>query len=540
VFKAGPVEITRLEVLNQDGAATAAFQPMDSMTVRVHYRCDGQLPQETLGLAMAINRSADLFPVMQCSMTNPMSYEDSAAYQHAPFRLRPGRAGWVQGRIKPLQLAPGEYILSVGLLPNIANSWEFYEYHHFSYTFVVTTGVSSTGGLIYPLVSWEHRPSRNGELPKVDAGALAEVPVANAGARQGALTTPSTKAPPPGGYDTLREEIQDLCFNIGGYPDAWPRHRQCPCCASTSLAPLFKKYEIEHWVCQACEFVFVNPYPPDDLVGRIYNASYYPAVREFIELPRAQAGREDAALFSTPLEVLDRIIATVAADQPSGEWLDVGGGIGTFAHRIQKKLPSWRVVLNELNSRAHQIAQEVFHLETTTRSPRDLVGQGRRFDAVSLMSVLEHISDPLPFLTDCVDLLAPGGHLVISVPRFTRLNRLISRENNDNVVPPYHVSLFNDANLCLLLKRAGLADGMQVWNDGPPAFQLIDFVHRWSYWDVRVPREPREAPEGIVVKPIPEDVSRMIAALAEADKHVRDFSARSDGGVYLTVIATKP
>ena len=44
----------------------------------------------------------------------------------------------------------------------------------------------------------------------------------------------------------------------------------------------------------------------------------------------------------------------------------------------------------------------------------DLVAQGERFDVVLNMEVVEHVSDPLTFLTACHDLLKPGGLMICS------------------------------------------------------------------------------------------------------------------------------
>jgi SAM-dependent methyltransferase len=41
---------------------------------------------------------------------------------------------------------------------------------------------------------------------------------------------------------------------------------------------------------------------------------------------------------------------------------------------------------------------------------------GQRFDAILLISVLEHLEDPLSALAACRRLLAPGGRLLINVP----------------------------------------------------------------------------------------------------------------------------
>ena len=47
-------------------------------------------------------------------------------------------------------------------------------------------------------------------------------------------------------------------------------------------------------------------------------------------------------------------------------------------------------------------------------SAEDLVTQGERFDVVLNMEVVEHVADPLAYLTACHDLLKPGGLMICS------------------------------------------------------------------------------------------------------------------------------
>jgi ABC-type polysaccharide/polyol phosphate transport system ATPase subunit len=65
VFRRGPIRIRRIDFIDEKGRATTVFKHFGSMRIRVWYECDGPLPKESLGLALAINKPGDLSPVNQ-------------------------------------------------------------------------------------------------------------------------------------------------------------------------------------------------------------------------------------------------------------------------------------------------------------------------------------------------------------------------------------------------------------------------------------------------------------------------------------------
>lgn len=165
VFRRGPVFIDRVEFLNQAGLATDCFRVWESMTVRVTYHCDHDPPQESLGLAVAFNRAHDLVSVSQTSTSRVLRDSEVPVYHRAPFRLRPGRFGVIEARIDPIQFSDGQYIVSVGILPNIPSLSEFYEYHHYFYPItILRDGESLFGTAFYPMVTWTHTPGGHGSI----------------------------------------------------------------------------------------------------------------------------------------------------------------------------------------------------------------------------------------------------------------------------------------------------------------------------------------------------------------------------------------
>lgn len=159
VFRRGPVRIERVEFLDGKGESVRVFGVGDSLTVRVHYSCDGELPDESLGLALALNRQSDLQSVFAISTHTPMNPDDLAEYDTATFRRRPANTGVIEARIDPIQIQPGGYLLSLGLLPNIPTIWAFYEYHHFGYEVRFSANGHTVNGIFNPLLKWSHFPS---------------------------------------------------------------------------------------------------------------------------------------------------------------------------------------------------------------------------------------------------------------------------------------------------------------------------------------------------------------------------------------------
>ena len=158
VFQGSPVRIDRVAFVDEEGNESAAFRMWESLRIRVHYSCPGEIPEPTLGMAVAINREHDLLSVCQFSTARVTRDTELRDYDGAPYRRRAGRSGVLEARLAPLQLADGDYIVSVGILPNAPNVVEFYDYHHYHYRItIVRDGSSLAGTVFYPVVSWRHQ-----------------------------------------------------------------------------------------------------------------------------------------------------------------------------------------------------------------------------------------------------------------------------------------------------------------------------------------------------------------------------------------------
>ena len=337
---------------------------------------------------------------------------------------------------------------------------------------------------------------------------------------------------------TLNAEVRRICIIEGGYPDRWPRHHSCPCCGIGELASVFSKYDFNHDQCTSCGFVCVNPYPPDDVLKRLYAGSYYSNFREYYEARAARQGRVQS-ISAAPLGLIEPMITGATKGRKRGDWLDVGGGIGTVAELVRRRCPDWAIALNEFNPRSAELAREIYGLEILSNNASELSRSDRKFDIISFIQVLEHITDPLSFLRSYVGLLKPDGAMVVVLPQFTRLNAAVSKAASPTATPPFHVSLFRKDNLHTLFARVGAFRAVQVDEFGPPAFNLLHHYDVSDHWDISIPTSADPIPKSLLVKNYQPETAKGLNALAEADLALTQHFSKIDGSLYLVGFARR-
>ncbi len=149
VFRRGPVFIDSVTMLDHTGRPSNLLTTIRPFTLRIAYHCKGALPEETLGVALAVNRLFDLEPVAQWYTQFIRPDETRDLYDDAAFRMKPSSRGTVDLTFAYAPFRQDDYILSIGLLPNAPGTWEFYEYRHFFYPFHVTDGSLCLGAPIF-------------------------------------------------------------------------------------------------------------------------------------------------------------------------------------------------------------------------------------------------------------------------------------------------------------------------------------------------------------------------------------------------------
>ncbi|GJN89283.1 hypothetical protein Rhopal_002262-T1 [Rhodotorula paludigena] len=201
-----------------------------------------------------------------------------------------------------------------------------------------------------------------------------------------------------------------------------------PGSSSASGPNTISQAEIEHfsrlsadWWDPTGEFGLLhrmNPARIDFVRGELLRA-------EELEGPRWLAGKDvldvgcGGGIFA---ESLTRLGANTLA-------IDASGSNITTAQTHAALDPSLHVLNSPIPSRASpspSSARPRPTLEYRHCAAEDLVREGRQFDVVCAMEVIEHVEDPRGFLECLMQLTKPGGHLLLSTISRTPLARLLT------------------------------------------------------------------------------------------------------------------
>jgi len=152
--------------------------------------------------------------------------------------------------------------------------------------------------------------------------------------------------------------------------------------------------------CRGCGLVIRHPPPDPSEEARYYREAYYQAPNVAAWDPRR------IGLYARPLGRIEPRV--------SGRLLlDVGCGYGHFLALARDR--GWEVTGLEPSAQAAAAARRIPGVRILEGSIADLAGSPERFDCITAWNVLDQVVSPRRDLALLVDLLSPGGWLLVRV-----------------------------------------------------------------------------------------------------------------------------
>lgn len=147
-----------------------------------------------------------------------------------------------------------------------------------------------------------------------------------------------------------------------------------------------------------------------------------------------------------------------------GALLDVGAATGIFMHLARER--GWQPTGVELCADRAAEASKEFDVPILVGAFDEINFDGQRFDAISMLDVVEHTFDPLAMVKRAHAVVRPGGAVFIAVPNQQCLLTVLVNTyaqmhgpNAQNLLPrlyvPLHLHYFTPRTLTRLVTAAG-------------------------------------------------------------------------------------
>ena len=214
------------------------------------------------------------------------------------------------------------------------------------------------------------------------------------------------------------------------------KHSACLICNSEKLEDMTRYSEVELCSCNDCGFIFCKKIPCKDDILEYYSTHY------------------DRTSYLSPVtisrynEILDRF----EPFRKTGNLLDVGAGYGFFLEIARQR--GWNVHGTELTDEAldHCTAQGL----TMFKGELQNIDFGNlEFDVLISIEVIEHINNPIEYLTKMNEILRPGGTIYVTTPNFNSYLRYRLKENYNVIEYPNHLGYYTKKTLGKLFNDHG-------------------------------------------------------------------------------------
>lgn len=214
--------------------------------------------------------------------------------------------------------------------------------------------------------------------------------------------------------------------------------------------------------CGTCNMVYLDQNSvsfPKDFYEHQYHQTYLTHVDPDILDP--QKYYEKMKKVSAPW--IERVRGMLQGHE---QVLDVGCSTGHFITGIQDR--AHKVYGHELSRKEVDFCKNTLGLDVDN-IPLDVRFKKESMDVITLIFVLEHIGEPIPFLEELKSYLKPGGKLVIVVPNI--MDALVSLYDIEAFRKFYycieHLFYYSPQTLLRTLEMAGFSGNAQAVQEYP-------------------------------------------------------------------------
>lgn len=242
----------------------------------------------------------------------------------------------------------------------------------------------------------------------------------------------------------------------------------CPGCGDDQGTESFQKNGFMIKECGVCQTIYCSPRPSAEQLARFYADSpstnywandFFPAVlearREKLFIPKAL----EIARMLKANNFLPKVIC------------DVGAGYGLLLEALRQHWPEAEFRGVEPGEKLSAICGEK-GFQVNKSMVEDMTAWQRANDLVICLEVIEHVFDPLQFVSALYRLVKPGGFCLVTGLGGDGFDIRTLGKNSKSIFPPHHLNFISVEGFRCLFRKAGFSD-IQVTTPGQLDLDIV-------------------------------------------------------------------
>ncbi|MEH6636967.1 MAG: class I SAM-dependent methyltransferase [Halioglobus sp.] len=218
--------------------------------------------------------------------------------------------------------------------------------------------------------------------------------------------------------------------------------RTCPCGAPRSrLAQYYSAGETDFVLCGDCGCVFRSNFPTEVELVDIYKKAYSSTNINEIETEQESG---DYSIQSYANYLLSSI--TRSGDRI----LDYGAGTGALVATLRSQGYDTQGVEFATNAREFCATERQISLQANLECTPD-----NHYQVITMIEVIEHLTDLTETLSELYRVLAPGGTLLVTTPSRTGIRARLEKGYWREAQKKFHLFLFDRRSIFFHMKKAG-------------------------------------------------------------------------------------
>jgi 2-polyprenyl-3-methyl-5-hydroxy-6-metoxy-1,4-benzoquinol methylase len=167
----------------------------------------------------------------------------------------------------------------------------------------------------------------------------------------------------------------------------------------------------------------------------------------------------------------------------NGNLIEIGCGVGITLELIKKHRPDVHIVAADIDSNCLQITGERVPdaKQVTITEDRPFTELGNGYDLIIASHVVEHLKNPYESIKQFMEMLKPGGHLIVAVPNPVRPNIFFGNILKKDYVNRGHVYAWDRSHWINFLERILHLNVIEYPVDFIPVFPFSKFTGKpWA------------------------------------------------------------